>query len=165
MPLPAAICAGQHIDVQSLDGRILRVPLKEVRTQHPVALQIGSRCILGVMQKQRAIQIQHLQGLLVLLAYRRQHYPTNGTLLQYLLPRNSKDKTLGCGYCFTSAGCSLQVVTPGLERIVKNEGMPISKRPGEKGSLRIKMDVEFPKRHVTEPQEINAVQQILVPKM
>ena len=32
VPLATALCAGQHIDVQSLDGRILRVPLKEARS-------------------------------------------------------------------------------------------------------------------------------------
>lgn len=36
------------------------------------------------------------------------------------------------------------VVCPGYEKILPEEGMPISKKPGEKGNLRIKFDVEFP---------------------
>ena len=33
-----------------------------------------------------------------------------------------------------------------MDRVVKNEGMPISRAPGQKGDLRIKMDVQFPSR-------------------
>ena len=54
-----------------------------------------------------------------------------------------------------------QVVVPGAERIVKGEGMPISKRPGEKGDLRIKLAVQFPKRQVTDPEEVAAITRIL----
>ncbi|PNH06071.1 DnaJ subfamily B member 4 [Tetrabaena socialis] len=38
------------------------------------------------------------------------------------------------------------VVTPGSERVVRGEGMPISKGPlaGQKGDLRIKFEVVFP---------------------
>ena len=39
---------------------------------------------------------------------------------------------------------ALQVVTPGYMRIVKNEGMPKSKQPGQKGNLRIVFDVQVP---------------------
>lgn len=35
----------------------------------------------------------------------------------------------------------VQVVTPGYVRVVKNEGMPKSKAPGQKGDLRIVFDV------------------------
>ncbi|KAL2346807.1 hypothetical protein Fmac_000807 [Flemingia macrophylla] len=36
------------------------------------------------------------------------------------------------------------IVSPGYEMIVGNEGMPIAKEPGRKGDLRIKFDVKFP---------------------
>ena len=42
-----------------------------------------------------------------------------------------------------------EVVTPGAERVVKNEGMPLSKQPGQRGNLRIKFDVRFPSRQLT----------------
>ena len=35
-----------------------------------------------------------------------------------------------------------QVVTPGSERVIRGEGMPISKAPGQKGNLRLQMDVQ-----------------------
>ena len=54
-----------------------------------------------------------------------------------------------------------QVVVPGAERLVKGEGMPISRRPGQKGDLRVKMSVDFPKRQVTDPEEIAALTKIL----
>ena len=43
----------------------------------------------------------------------------------------------------------MQVATPGAERVVRGEGMPISKAPGQKGNLRIKFDVRFPTRQLT----------------
>ena len=36
----------------------------------------------------------------------------------------------------------MQVVTPGSERVIRGEGMPISKAPGQKGNLRLQMDVQ-----------------------
>ncbi len=39
-----------------------------------------------------------------------------------------------------------------MDRVVKNEGMPISRAPGQKGDLRIKMDVQFPSRQVLHSQ-------------
>ena len=36
----------------------------------------------------------------------------------------------------------MQVVTPGHVRVVKGEGMPKSKQPGQKGDLRIVFDVQ-----------------------
>lgn len=71
---------------------------------------------------------------------------------------------VGCGFNERSPEpwcVSTQVVVPGAERIVKGEGMPISKRPGEKGDLRIKMSVEFPQRQVTDPEETTAIMKIL----
>lgn len=38
--------------------------------------------------------------------------------------------------------CAAQVVTPGSERVIRGEGMPISKAPGQKGNLRLQMDVQ-----------------------
>ncbi|KAK7411483.1 hypothetical protein VNO78_02917 [Psophocarpus tetragonolobus] len=38
------------------------------------------------------------------------------------------------------------IVKPGAEVVVPNEGMPISKEPGRKGNLRIKLDVKYPSR-------------------
>ncbi|RDX86065.1 DnaJ-like subfamily B member 13, partial [Mucuna pruriens] len=42
------------------------------------------------------------------------------------------------------------IVTPGYELVVPNEGMPISKEPGKKGNLRIKFDAMFPSRLTTQ---------------
>jgi DnaJ-class molecular chaperone len=45
-----------------------------------------------------------------------------------------------------------EVVHPGYERIVKGEGMPISKAPGSKGNLRIKFNVQFPSKQLNEEE-------------
>jgi DnaJ family protein B protein 4 len=42
-----------------------------------------------------------------------------------------------------------EVAAPGSQRVVRGEGMPVSKRPGAKGDLRIKLEVAFPKRQLT----------------
>ncbi|XP_073123032.1 uncharacterized protein [Henckelia pumila] len=39
-----------------------------------------------------------------------------------------------------------EIIKPGHEVVVPNEGMPISKDPRKKGSLRIQIDVKYPKR-------------------
>ncbi|KAL7603192.1 uncharacterized protein LOC111909774 [Lactuca sativa] len=39
-----------------------------------------------------------------------------------------------------------EVIKPGHEEVIQNEGMPISKEPGKKGNLRIKIDIKFPSR-------------------
>lgn len=39
-----------------------------------------------------------------------------------------------------------EVVKPGQELIIPNEGMPISKERGNKGNLKIKFDIRFPSR-------------------
>ncbi|KAM3307847.1 dnaJ subfamily B member 4 [Capsicum chacoense] len=44
------------------------------------------------------------------------------------------------------------IVKPGHEIVVPNEGMPISREPRKKGNLRIKMDVKYPTR-LTEAQK------------
>ncbi|KAL3654181.1 hypothetical protein CASFOL_003862 [Castilleja foliolosa] len=38
------------------------------------------------------------------------------------------------------------IVKPGQEMVIENEGMPISKEPGKNGNLRIKFDIKFPSR-------------------
>ncbi|KAG6407894.1 hypothetical protein SASPL_130894 [Salvia splendens] len=38
------------------------------------------------------------------------------------------------------------IVKPGYEMMIQNEGMPISKEPGKHGDLRIKFDIKFPSR-------------------
>lgn len=38
------------------------------------------------------------------------------------------------------------IVSPGYELVVANEGMPITKEPGHKGDLRIIFEVKFPTR-------------------
>lgn len=47
------------------------------------------------------------------------------------------------------------VVYPGYERVVKNEGMPISKAPGSKGDLKIRFDVKFPKTQLSDDEAAN----------
>ncbi|XP_011028701.1 PREDICTED: dnaJ homolog subfamily B member 1-like [Populus euphratica] len=42
------------------------------------------------------------------------------------------------------------IVKPGVEVVVPNEGMPISKEPGKKGNLRVKIDVRYPSRLTSE---------------
>jgi len=44
------------------------------------------------------------------------------------------------------------IVRPGHEVVIPDEGMPISKEPGKKGNLRIKFDVKFPSK-LTEEQK------------
>ena len=39
-----------------------------------------------------------------------------------------------------------EIVSPGAQKVVANEGMPISKTPGSKGNLRIKFEVLFPRQ-------------------
>ncbi|XP_057810897.1 uncharacterized protein LOC131025246 [Salvia miltiorrhiza] len=38
------------------------------------------------------------------------------------------------------------IIKPGYEMMIQNEGMPISKEPGKHGDLRIKFDIKFPSR-------------------
>ncbi|XP_021908734.1 dnaJ homolog subfamily B member 1-like [Carica papaya] len=44
----------------------------------------------------------------------------------------------------------VDIVKPGCELIIPNEGMPISKDPSKKGKLKIKFEVVFPSRLTTE---------------
>ncbi|KAH7306523.1 hypothetical protein KP509_22G016700 [Ceratopteris richardii] len=43
-----------------------------------------------------------------------------------------------------------EVISPGYEKVVAREGMPIPKEPGKKGNLRIKFDIKFPSRLTSE---------------
>ena len=45
-----------------------------------------------------------------------------------------------------------EVVTPGYERLVKNEGMPVSRRPGSKGDLRLRFEVRYPTKQLSEAE-------------
>jgi DnaJ family protein B protein 4 len=38
------------------------------------------------------------------------------------------------------------VVTPGSAKVIRGEGMPVSKTPGTKGDLRIKFEISFPRQ-------------------
>ncbi|KAE8124101.1 hypothetical protein FH972_019011 [Carpinus fangiana] len=42
------------------------------------------------------------------------------------------------------------IIKPGADFIVPNEGMPISREPGRKGNLRVKFDVKYPSRLTAE---------------
>jgi DnaJ family protein B protein 4 len=42
------------------------------------------------------------------------------------------------------------VITPGYEKVLPREGMPIAKEPGKKGNLRLKFDISFPTRLTAE---------------
>lgn len=45
-----------------------------------------------------------------------------------------------------SVNCLDEVVTPTTEKVVRQEGMPISKHPGKKGDLRIRFNINFPSK-------------------
>lgn len=69
------------------------------------------------------------------------------TLLEALTGKSLELKTLD--------GRNLEIqltdiVRPGYEKVVPNEGMPISKERGKKGNLRIKFDVRYPARLTSE---------------
>ncbi|KAI4328362.1 hypothetical protein L6164_020720 [Bauhinia variegata] len=51
------------------------------------------------------------------------------------------------------------IVKPDYEMVIPNEGMPIAKKPGKKGKLKIKFDVMFPSRLTT--QQKHDVKRIL----
>ncbi|CAH9129081.1 unnamed protein product [Cuscuta epithymum] len=38
------------------------------------------------------------------------------------------------------------IIKPGHEQVIPNEGMPISKEPGNKGNLKVKFEIKFPSR-------------------
>ncbi|KAL8532562.1 hypothetical protein ACS0TY_008957 [Phlomoides rotata] len=65
------------------------------------------------------------------------------SLLDALTGKTLKLKTLD-GRDLTVAVSD--IVKPGYEMVIENEGMPISKEPGKHGDLRIKFDVKFPSR-------------------
>ena len=44
------------------------------------------------------------------------------------------------------------VARPNTEKRVRGEGMPVSKTPGQKGDLRVRFDVQFP-RTLTDQQK------------
>ena len=52
-----------------------------------------------------------------------------------------------------------EIITPGYEKIVLKEGMPIAKEPGKRGNLRIKFDIKFPSR--LSPEQKAGVKRLL----
>ena len=46
------------------------------------------------------------------------------------------------------------VVSPGYDKVVAGEGMPLPKDPTKKGNLRIKFDVQFPTRLTAEQKSL-----------
>ena len=44
--------------------------------------------------------------------------------------------------------------SPGYEKIVPGEGMPLSKAPEHKGNLVIRFDIEFPKQLIPEKKHL-----------
>ena len=57
-----------------------------------------------------------------------------------------------------------EVIYPGYERVVKNEGMPVSKSPGSKGDLKIRFNVQFPKKQLS-GEEAATLERLLAGKM
>jgi DnaJ homolog subfamily B member 4 len=47
-----------------------------------------------------------------------------------------------------------EIVSPGMQKVVPNEGMPVTKYPGTKGNLRIKFEVLFPKQLSDSQREV-----------
>ena len=52
-----------------------------------------------------------------------------------------------------------EVVNPHYVKVIRGEGMPVSKYPGQKGDMKIKFDIKFP-RIVTDEKK-NQLKQIL----
>lgn len=52
-----------------------------------------------------------------------------------------------------------ELIYPGYEKIIPNEGMPIAKDPGKKGNLRLKFDVKFPLR--LSPEQRSTIKRVL----
>lgn len=59
-----------------------------------------------------------------------------------IIVRATAAAELGKCRCESERVLCVQVVTPGYVRVVKGEGMPKSKQPGQKGDLRIVFDVQ-----------------------
>lgn len=56
------------------------------------------------------------------------------------------------------------VIKPGDTRVIAKEGMPIHKRPYEKGNLYIKFDIVFPEPKSFKPQQLQQLAAILPPR-
>jgi len=57
-----------------------------------------------------------------------------------------------------------EIINPGDVRVLPNEGMPIPKRPYEKGNLYITFTVEFPKPGFFNPKSLQELEKILPPR-
>ncbi|KAL0084757.1 hypothetical protein F4703DRAFT_1737370 [Phycomyces blakesleeanus] len=53
------------------------------------------------------------------------------------------------------------VIKPGMVKRIPHEGMPIYKRPDDRGDLYVKFDVEFPKDKFTTPENLKLLESIL----
>ncbi|MCL7030300.1 hypothetical protein MKW94_000586 [Papaver nudicaule] len=51
------------------------------------------------------------------------------------------------------------IVKPGYEMVIPNEGMPISREPGKKGNLRVKFNVTFPS--ILTPEQKSSLKRVL----
>jgi DnaJ family protein B protein 4 len=56
-----------------------------------------------------------------------------------------------------------EVARPGAALVARGEGMPVSKRPGARGDLRVKLEVDFPKRQLA-GEEAAELQRLLAGK-
>ncbi|KAJ1526480.1 Type I HSP40 co-chaperone [Nowakowskiella sp. JEL0078] len=57
-----------------------------------------------------------------------------------------------------------EVIKPGDSKCIVNEGMPIYRRPFDKGNLYIKFEIIFPQNHWTNYNKIQALESILPPR-
>jgi len=57
-----------------------------------------------------------------------------------------------------------EVVTPGEIRLIQNEGMPLYKKPYEKGNMYVQFNVEFPKPGYLKPQQLKDLEKLLPPR-
>jgi DnaJ family protein A protein 2 len=57
-----------------------------------------------------------------------------------------------------------EIINPGDIKMIANEGMPIHKRPFEKGNLYIHFNIEFPKPGFFQPKALQELEKILPPR-
>jgi len=57
-----------------------------------------------------------------------------------------------------------EIINPGDIKMIANEGMPIHKRPFEKGNLYIHFNIEFPKPGSFQPKALQDLEKILPPR-
>ena len=119
---------GFSIPVQTLDGRSLTVDIPEIVFPGKFTAGLPTLFSSALPQGRGLLTYACSCNSLVLLA-----------LCFVLLP-------------LSSFSVKKMTHTLGYQKVVANEGMPISKRPGQKGNLRIKFNIRFPSR-LTEQQK------------